>query len=509
MIRPIFKSPFLITAILITILNVFLIWAFRFLPLYDYPIWLYEVHVMLELSQPWFSMVYEMVSAPVPNVGLVGIVWALSFVVPLEAAGKIFLTLCVVGLPWAFRYCARRIADNVDTPVAYLGFPFAFNIFFFGGQAFLFGFTVLLVVIGYIFPKLNALKTRDWAVLSFLFLILYFIHAIAFVLAVVVFLGALSTSGLKQKHLVAFILSLVPSLICMTWYYVGETSASGTELKWSIWGVAQNVVKSPLLFIKSFGIPTPLPLTLLNGLWALALLILVSAAIMRARTSKAFDKRFTFPIIALFLLMFFLPEVLFGVYRPGARFSFPLMFLILLSVSRVQLSTQWRTVAVTVAAGVLLYNIFHFASVNRQMNELYDDLQTSEKSDMTFCVVRLDWPPERHICDVAAASIDPLFGGIYYHQLDKKGAGWIFGTALLRLRSDYENLRPLLHGESPEEHASSFLESQREAKTFGHVLLVGSSSVAKGLADSLAKEGYGIAIQKDNWIVLRSSDVAD
>lgn len=509
MIRPIFKSPFLIAAILVTILNVSLIWAFRFLPLYDYPIWLYEVHLMRELSQPWFSMVYEVVSAPVPNLGLVGIVWVLSFVVPLEAAGKIFLTLCVIGMPWAFWYCARRIAGNVETPVACFGFPFAFNIFFFGGQAFLFGFAVLLFVIGFFFPKLNALKTRDWAVLSILFLILYFVHAIAFVLAVVVFLGAIATSESRQRKLALFVMSLVPALICTTWYYIGATSTSGTELQWSLWGVAQNVVKSPLLFIKSFGIPTPFPLTLLNGFWALALLFLVFAAVMRARTSKACDKRFTIPIIILFVLMFLLPEVLFGVYRPGARFSFPLMFLILLSVSRIQLSTQWRTVAVTVAAGVLLYNIFHFASVNRQMSELYDDLQTSVKSDTTFCVVRLDWPPGRHIRDVVAASIDPLFAGIYYHQLDKKGMGWIFGTALLRLRGEHEDLRPVLLGESPEEHASSFLESQKKSKTFGNVILVGSSSVALGLADSLKKQGYGIAVQKEHWIILRSVDVAD
>ncbi|MBX2991725.1 MAG: hypothetical protein KF749_11240 [Bacteroidetes bacterium] len=509
MVRPIFKSPVLLAAVCVTILNVLLIWAFRFLPLYDYPIWLYEVHLMRELSQPRFALFYEMVSAPVPNLGLVGIVWALSFFVPLEAAGKIFLTLCVVGLPWAFRYCVRKIADNVDTPVAYFGFPFSFNIFFFGGQAFLFGFIVLLLVIGCSFPKLHAMKLKDWTILSFLLLVLYFIHAIAFVLAVGAFVGALAASGSKPRNVGAFVLALVPALICMTWYYASTTGTAGGELHWSFWGVAQSVLKSPLLFIKSFGISTPLPLTLLNGLWALALLILVSAAVIRARTGKMFDKRFALAIIIAFLLMLLLPDVLFAVYRPGTRFGFALIFLILLSISRIQLTKHWRIVAITVTAGVLLFNIVHFSSVNRQMEELYGDLQATMKSDTTFCVVRFDWPPERHIRDVAAASIDPLFGGIYYHQLDRKGVGWIFGTALLRLRSNHENLRPVLLGESPEEHASTFLESQRKSKTFGHLLLVGSSRIAFGLADALSKEGYVIAVQKENWTILRSSDVTD
>ena len=66
-----------------------LIWWFRFLPLYDYPIWLYNVHVMVHLSDPHLAPAYDLVKTPVPNLGLVGLVWIMSHVVSIEIAGKI------------------------------------------------------------------------------------------------------------------------------------------------------------------------------------------------------------------------------------------------------------------------------------------------------------------------------------------------------------------------------------------------------------------------------------
>ncbi|MBI5471365.1 MAG: hypothetical protein HY961_03375, partial [Ignavibacteriae bacterium] len=85
----------LILAWLFTLALVAIIWSFRFLPLYDYPIWLYNVHVMMNLSDPIMSSAYELVHAPVPNLGLVGTVWLLNHLFPIETAGKIFLSLNV------------------------------------------------------------------------------------------------------------------------------------------------------------------------------------------------------------------------------------------------------------------------------------------------------------------------------------------------------------------------------------------------------------------------------
>ena len=52
-------------------------------------------------------------------------------------------------------------------------------------------------------------------------------------------------------------------------------------------------------------------------------------------------------------------------------------------------------------------NTFHFKRVDEQMQMLFSDIMTSvDIPGMRFLSVRFDWPPERDVWDVAAASID-------------------------------------------------------------------------------------------------------
>lgn len=112
MVERIQRKPLVLVAMLLTVGNLLVVWAFRFLPLYDYPIWLYEVRIMRALSGPMFSNTYEIAAAPVPNLGFVGPVSMLSFLFPLEVCGKIVLSLCVAAFPWTVRHCVRAMSGG-------------------------------------------------------------------------------------------------------------------------------------------------------------------------------------------------------------------------------------------------------------------------------------------------------------------------------------------------------------------------------------------------------------
>ena len=478
------RDVFLIAAILITVANIILVWAFRFLPLFDYPIWLYEVRIMRAISEPQFMAAYDLVRVPVPNLGFVVPVYFLSFIVSIEVAGKIFLSLCVVGLPWSFWFAVRKLSNNPNTPIAFAAFPFAFSIYFYSGQAFLLGLIVLLLMIGSFLPRFEQFSVRDWILLSLCLVLSYFIHALSFVLAVMVFGGAVIT--VLRSRVYVFITALIPSLVCLIWYFVSSDVPS-YEFQWSVWGLAQNVFKPVFLFIKSYGLPNPLPLTLLNLGWAIVLIVFVFQLFTSTGRSRIMERKLLIPIVLTALFVLTLPEIFLGVVQPGGRFGLPILFLIFLMCARVDISDRWKSAFLSVALLVNVYNAFHFRRVDEQMQTLFSDITLSvDMSGMRFLSVRFDWPPERATWDVAAASVDPLFGALYYAALSTGGPTQIFGTALLRPKAEFRKFQDHPTGSNLEELSSSVLEFNRTY--FGILVLVGNNEVLEKTYEKLLLE---------------------
>jgi hypothetical protein len=450
-----------VAAGLLSLANLSLIWWFRFLPLYDYPIWLYEVRIIRGLAEPMFHEAYELVKAPVPNLGFVAPVWVLSSVLPLEMCGKLLLSVCVVGFPWAVWYCVNKISGNVGRSVAYIGFPFAFNIYFYGGNAFLLGFIVTLLTLGYFIPRLERMSSGQWTALGVVLLITYFAHLLAFVLLLLALGGAILSRQNVGTNIRSLLLALLPSLVSFGWYTLSALPPGDTAAEWSVWSLAQNVLKPVFLFVKSYGIPNALPLTALNLLWLGVLTSFVCVLAKSAHTAGILDRRFVLPAIVSIIGVLALPKSLMGVYEPGVRFGLPAVLFLVLLFSRAGIPAYWRVVFLIVAACVTFCNIFYFKNVDEQMSELYTDITTNvQLRDMSFRSMRFDYPPPRHVWDIGAASIDPLFGAVYYAALPTGGGeAWIFGTALLRAKGKCSS--STFTEESKEELAKTLLADGR------------------------------------------------
>jgi len=142
----VFSTPARFLAVCLTGVGVGLVWSFRFLPLHDLPIWMYEVRILEELGQTgneWAK--YFLISfVPVPNLGLIAPLWLFHQVFSIEVAAKIYLSVCVATFPWSFWYGVRSISGR-DTPLGYLGFPYLLNLFVFSGQAYLLGLIMFLL----------------------------------------------------------------------------------------------------------------------------------------------------------------------------------------------------------------------------------------------------------------------------------------------------------------------------------------------------------------------------
>ena len=104
----------------------------RFLPFYDYPEWVLQGRIVHDL---WTgatsggiatSQLYGLVAAPVPNLAAPIGIALLSFLLPIEAAGRAFLVIGVLGFGFGFGYLVRCFQRR-PTVMQFTGFLWAFG----------------------------------------------------------------------------------------------------------------------------------------------------------------------------------------------------------------------------------------------------------------------------------------------------------------------------------------------------------------------------------------------
>jgi hypothetical protein len=275
------------------------------------------------------------------------------------------------------------------------------------------------------------MSKRQLLVLSILILLTYFAHLLAFVLLIAALVGAMLVQQTTRRNL--FLLAFLPSLGCFAWYAFSVPLEGERIGEWSLWGLAQNTFKPIFLFVKSYGIENMLPLTAMNLMWFFALAAFFWQCVTESHRS-GIDRRFVIAACLSVIAMIAMPKLVLGVYEPGVRFGLPAVLFVVLVFSRARMSRHWTAVFLFAALCVMMHNAMHFKKVNEQMQELYRDLVSHvELRGKSFRSVRFDYPPPRDAGDIAATSVDPLFGCVYYLGLESGGGeAWIFGSALLK-----------------------------------------------------------------------------
>ncbi len=483
----------LLTGIVLSLGNLLLVWWFRFLPLFDYPVWLYESHILHNIGSPEFSIVYELANAPVPNVGLTATLQLMSLVVPIEAAGKVFLSLCVIALPWSFRYCAVRSGARSYSPVTFAGFPFAFGPYFFAGQGFYLGLVFFFLFLGYVAGK----ERVHFVVYAIGFLISFLLHGLIFFL-----LAATLLIVRREKELRTLLVALVPAMLLLAWHIVANAPMAGSEGGWSIWSIMQAMVKPLLLFTKSYGVIPFVPLTIVNTLW-LCLLGMFLLAIMKDEWQ--FNKLAQAGIL-LALVAMVLPDNFLNIVQPGGRLMLPAMLVIMLGFAHSNPSRIWSWVLLGVGGAVLLYNTHHFSVVAKQMQQMYEEVRSSGVlANGRFAVVRLDWPPDREWRNALAPSIDPLFGVPYYAAIGERGVSQIFGTSILRPRNPDE--MPTFRGSTPDVTADDIISQYEQSHPYDVLVLVGGHSARDRVLNAMLNNGFKVKVASEDWLVLKSIEL--
>src|SRR5439155_6688016 len=88
--------------------------------------WLFQGHVVSDLlfganGTNSFAGVYSLDPVPVPNLAAPFTIAALNVVLPIEAAGQLFIVLTVLGFAGSYGYLVRTLQGR-PTAIEYVGF---------------------------------------------------------------------------------------------------------------------------------------------------------------------------------------------------------------------------------------------------------------------------------------------------------------------------------------------------------------------------------------------------
>src|ERR1700722_2582909 len=177
------------------------IWTAAFPPLLDYPNHLARAFVLSHLRDPSFSFgqFYRSDWGPYPYLGMDALLAVLARMFPIETAGRIYLSLCVLALPAAAWFFLRQAQPKSGAGFLW-SLLIAYNVFFLEGFLnFDLSIAVGLFALGLWLRWLARPGFARWFAALAAFTASYFAHLLGFALAglIVVAIPALCLRTLR------------------------------------------------------------------------------------------------------------------------------------------------------------------------------------------------------------------------------------------------------------------------------------------------------------------------
>lgn len=212
-------DPWLVAALLVTLAAaIYPLWVSPLLPMMDLPQHLATVRILHSYGDPWYAVdKYHVIDfSKTQYLSWYLAVDALAYLMPLEAANRVVLSLYAAGLPLAMLALLR--AHGRDPALALLAGPLVYNVFFFMGFAnYITALPLMLWALALLQRCLDAPRWPRIAGLAALALLLFYSHAQAFALygllaGLTVLLGA---PGWHPRQWWRAAAHLLPALLAM------------------------------------------------------------------------------------------------------------------------------------------------------------------------------------------------------------------------------------------------------------------------------------------------------
>jgi len=329
--------------VLLSASAVVLLWSSHLLPFYDYYQWLLQGHLVAGLlsgrstdGQP-LSTLYGLRPVPVPNLATPLGIGLLNLLIPIEKAGKLYLTLGVLGFVSSFGYLVRSVQQR-PTAMEFTGFIWAFGFFLYKGYtSYLFALPIAFVIIALLHRSIvNSIAGPSRATLvgvTGLGAALYLSHLLAWtVAALATAVYALTLARRGQRNSATLLMStLLPAVAMFGWYFLAVSGGSGISWYGSVRQKGVSLVEPLLAFLPVNPFPATFPLLVANLLVWLALAAVLA---WNLNWSAFREKRFSRPVFWLGTVLaaaaVLIPiSGLSDLIRPDERFTLPALLVIL------------------------------------------------------------------------------------------------------------------------------------------------------------------------------------
>jgi hypothetical protein len=354
------------------------------LPFYDYYQWLYQGHVVSVLlfgtgaGTGVTASTYILSPVPVPNLAAPVLIGLLNVMLPIEAAGTVFLVLTALGFAVAFGHLVRTLQRR-PTAVEFLGFPWATGFFLYKGYlSFEFGVAAMFVLIAVLHRSARRPRSGPGAAtlvaVTGLGLLLYLSHLLAWImggLAAVLYALVLARRG-ERRAALQLVLCLCPGVALAVWYVLAEHGGTGITRYPSWQDKAIALTETFQFFLRLDPFPPAFPLFWANALLAAAFAGLVLLLIDLPRCRRAIATR---PVLWLSAVLAAVALVLpistvNDLIKPDERFVAPAVLLAIAALPYRRTGRRGPALGACLAAVVIGLHVVEYTDVGTRIERI-------------------------------------------------------------------------------------------------------------------------------------------
>jgi hypothetical protein len=426
--------------ILLALISAIPIGLVHFLPLFDYPHWVYQAHVLSHYVdyQSWYKVNWM----PVPNLGSTLPLLLLAPLVGAEVGTKVLLAIYAVTMVLGFAYCVRSITGR-PVVTELVGPILVYNYFFYNGfLSYTLGLPIILVAIGFMIRFGTKLNRSHLVVIALLSCAAYLCHLFIWL----PLLLAISIGVITRKLNQILLLSQLPPILLLIVYTYNRNSSGGIDFQpyesvpnklFSLFGPDQ-------MFQRADPLETILPIMILNVITFLIIAWLSFRAIRSATTTKSMDStRF----LALFTIYLFISAILIpftwfaGMGSIDQRLSYSAYMIALVLVAATSAGQVYRGFPILLSLAVVIVHSINFVGYDSQLREVHQAIQTRPPNASVY-VASLRHPPLYGACETdtllnAGNGVFALQWFPLYDAVERGGiAAQTFDTAVLQPRTN-------------------------------------------------------------------------
>lgn len=469
------KRQNLIILLLVLLMTLPMIFI-RHIPMQDIPDWILQAKIINNLDDPGFSKYYSLRILPVPNSLGTLLIFAGGRFICEESAAKVVTFLAMILFTFGFVYLRR--ADGRLTPhIEMIGLLFGANHFLMMGYLnFSLGLALGFFAIGYYWRRAPFFAKESSVVLSFLLLLIYFSHFLAFLIAAITILIITWRTwfGDYKKYMLPAI-SFVPALLLFAWYAAARVGSFSIGYEYSITNYLFYKL-SPFAPLSNY-----YPLSPALVAWGVALvniIVILSLMALVIWLVKIKRAKFWSPMIlaslVLFVLGLFAPTKFFELIRPGQRLIFASLFIFLAGVwpPRV-LRKEVKLFPVMILATIIAVNGANMFFAGKHVDYMVRVIEKKiPKADNLLLLNDSHFPDKQNRTFLQKTLnpfsypvwVNPLKQAAYYYVKDHGGLiGYLFPSGFIKVRD--KRPAPI--------NSLEHLASPDRTKEYSHIIITG------------------------------------